>query len=55
MVQVRHVIVCMRAAGSASGAGWDLYLGAEEDGTRSLGAEDGSYPWVRGGRDPVPG
>ena len=32
MVQVRHVTVCVRAAGSASGAGRDLYLGVE-DGT----------------------
>ena len=31
--------------------GWDLYLGAEEHGTRSLGAGDGTGPWVRGGRD----
>ena len=54
MVQVRHVIVCVRAAGSASGAGRDLYLGVE-DGTctwvqRSM--EPG--PWVQG-TGPVPG
>ena len=27
--------------------GWDLYLSAEEHGTRSLGAEDGTDPWVQ--------
>lgn len=36
MVQVLDIIACVRAAGSASKAGWD----------RSLGAEDGNYPWV---------
>lgn len=44
MVQIWHVIVCVRAAGSASGAGQNLYLGVE----------DGTCTWVQRRMEPGP-